>query len=324
MRTPAQLTVRSTSSRPRPNAELCAKAAYLPSATWTPLVRAYFDRHLVIDDGGIKSVAGNSDVELRRGVNVRISADGTKLKKLLADKRSSDIVPVEDGWHARVRQDQSVASQSLIVVAKAASDNCQLVGVVVVNEGTRPRRIPARNASKPATTIHLLEIVAVNATLQCVVQREVVDGHETLALAHVVVKPVGVAVPVLGHREGRAGRSHVVRLEARGVALHEVEAQRPEADLVHQVPDIFVDICLDAGVGVVHAGRVRGRLSRGVRPAATGNCRAVVAHCPTFPIWLLELQPSPGRILQGCTAVVYHHIQHWNDLLLVHALNQVL
>mmetsp|Transcript_125872 Transcript_125872/g.364204 ORF Transcript_125872/g.364204 Transcript_125872/m.364204 type:complete len:269 (-) Transcript_125872:711-1517(-) len=163
-----------------------------------------------------------------------------------------------------------------------------------------------------------------DAALQRVVEGEVVHRHRSLALVHVLVQAVGVAVPVLGHRVRGARSPDIVPLEVRRVALDEVEAQCPEPDLLHHVFDVRVDVLAHLGVRVVYTRGVLRGLACDAGPGSTRHGGAVVADSPTPPSRILELQPSPGGVLLRGASVVDHHIQHRHNLLLMHRGNQPL
>ena len=131
------------------------------------------------------------DVQLRLRVNIGISANGTELQELFPHIGSSHVVPVEDTRHSGMRQDERIAPERLVVVAEAAPDDGQLIGVVVINKSAGPRWVSACQASQSAAAVQLFEVVAVDAALQDIIEREVVDGHDALALSHIVVEPWG-------------------------------------------------------------------------------------------------------------------------------------
>mmetsp|Transcript_3091 Transcript_3091/g.10299 ORF Transcript_3091/g.10299 Transcript_3091/m.10299 type:complete len:381 (-) Transcript_3091:453-1595(-) len=307
-----------------PDREVVAGHDEVPAAAGAPVVAAHLHGNAVPDNGRIEPSLGLADLDLRRGVDARVAPDAAQLQDLLADLRAPHVVVVEDAGHAGVREEERVGTKHLLVVAESTADDRELVGVVVVDERHGTRRVTADDAAEAPVLVELREVVGVDDALQHVVQREVVDGHAALALPDVVVQAVGVAVPVLRHGEGRTGRAHVVLLEVGRVALHEVEAQRAEAHVVHHVPDVGVDVLADLRVRVVHAGRVLCGLSRATRTRATRHRGAVAANGPALPVRLLEAQPATGGVLRGRAAVVHHDVQDGVDLLLVHRADQAL
>mmetsp|Transcript_50575 Transcript_50575/g.144552 ORF Transcript_50575/g.144552 Transcript_50575/m.144552 type:complete len:319 (+) Transcript_50575:350-1306(+) len=288
---------RPAPSAPRPDRELGPREPEGPAGSGRPVVRAELHGHAVADGGGVEAPAGRADLHLRGRVDPRVAPDAAELQQLLADVRAAHVVVVEDAGHARVRQDEGVRAEHLVVVAKCTPDNRKLIRVVVVDERHRPCWITSNDATKATIVVQFREVVAVHTPLQGVVEREVVDSHATLALTNIVVQSVGVSVPVLSDRIWRTSCFNIVTLEMRGIPLHKVEPEGSEAHLIHHVSNEGVDVLADLRVRVVHAGRVLCRLPRHGRAGPARHSGAVTADGPALPVRGLELQPPARGIL---------------------------
>ena len=207
------------------------------------------------------------------------------------------VVLVEDTRRSRHGQDKGVGGhhvglQAVVVAA--------LARIVVVDKSHRVALVIG--VCCQALVVEGAPRAAAKGRLHGILQRKVKHGGLDAAVLLGAVEPpaqrLGIAVPILAHRECRlAGLVIQARVIAR-IALAHVVAETVIAQFLHQVALIGLDIFLHIGAGVVQiAAAVKvfslvGRAGSGIACCHTLVCAADVGHRPRHAVGLARDRAS--------------------------------
>ena len=228
----------------------------------------------------------------------------------------------EDAWGARHGQQVGVGGQGVFLDGVLGRARRAILGVVVLDEGhgiLAVGRLRGERGAAQAGPVALVDGIA-HGVAERVVEGCAHDHAAHLGRVEPVDHLVGVAVPVLAHREGRL-RGTVVEARKRAVvALHHVVAKARVAQVVEQEAQVGLHDGLHIGalvVEVAHAAPVLARVvvarqGHALLGSLRGRCAAVVVganvgrgHCVGHAVVGLggEGEPVAGRL-----AVVDHHV----------------
>mmetsp|Transcript_143943 Transcript_143943/g.358889 ORF Transcript_143943/g.358889 Transcript_143943/m.358889 type:complete len:324 (-) Transcript_143943:1095-2066(-) len=209
-------------------------------------------------------------------------------------------------------EQEGVGPANLVVVSEFATDHLQVGCVMVLDESDAADWVTSHDARQPATAIEAREIVRMDGVLQRVINREVVHSCDTLGGVDVIPQDLHIPVPILSDGVRCPNRTHVLLLEPSTIAQNKIEADRPEANVLHEPLHVCLRIFLDLLIGVVDVRRVLDVLARGL--GAPAVARGIVpADSPTLPIWVLERGPLPLAVLLRGTPVVDDDVCHRGD-----------
>mmetsp|Transcript_18149 Transcript_18149/g.38805 ORF Transcript_18149/g.38805 Transcript_18149/m.38805 type:complete len:792 (+) Transcript_18149:36-2411(+) len=296
-----------------------------PAAARRPIVAAHLegDRALcAVDVGGVEPPLAGDDVHARSGVHTDALADLAEGLQLLADLGSA-VGPVapEDGWNTAVREQEGISPADLVVVSKLAPDDLQVASVVILNKGHTSDRIGAHDAGKSTTAIETPEVVGVDRILECVVDREVIDGCHSLSRVDVIAQDLHIPVPILCHCVGGSHASDVLFLDPSPIAEDKIQTDGSETDLFDKPLHVGFRVFLDLLVRVVDVWGVFDVLARGLRTLTEAG-GVVPADGPALPIRLLEDSPLTVLVLLLGAAVVDHDVGDGANARLVHRRDQ--